>query len=194
MAFHEGVLRIQKIEHAMHLTSREFWTALHGMVFGAGLLVLFSGGFVAVWNLGSEASPELLRRRTYWTGIGLWGMALLAWVTVIIGTYLIYPWYRAKVPAGGVPEGLAHFPKFLLLSKPETSEWHNFGMEWKEHIAWLSPLLLSAVACCVSCSGRQVARDATLRRVVLALFTLAFFCASIAGVLGALINKAAPTR
>jgi len=179
----------------MNLTSREFWTALHGMVFGAGFLILFSGGFVAICNLASPAaSPELVRRRLRWTALGFWGMAILAWLTVILGTYLVYPWYRAKAPAGAADGLLEHFPKFFLLSKPQTSEWHEFGMEWKEHIAWLVPILLSAVACVVSCSGRQLAREANLRRAVLLLLSIAFFCASVAGVFGALINKAAPTR
>jgi hypothetical protein len=179
----------------MHLTNREFWTAVHGMVFGAGVLILFSGGFVAICNLGTpEPTPELARRRLHWTAVGLWAMALLAWLTVILGTYLIYPWYRAKAPAGAADNLLEHFPKFFLLSKPETSEWHEFGMEWKEHIAWLTPILVSAVACLVSCSGRQLMREASLRRAALMLFSIAFFCASVAGVFGALINKAAPTR
>lgn len=27
-----------------------------------------------------------------------------------------------------------------------TTRWHDFGMEWKEHVGWLVPLLLTAVA------------------------------------------------
>jgi len=178
----------------MNLTSREIWTAIHGMVLGAGFLILFSGGFVSICGLGCASTPDLARRRIRWTALCLWGMAALAWLTVLLGTYVVYPWYRAKAPTGASGAALMGYPKYFLLSNPQTEDWHELGMEWKEHIAWLVPILTSAVACLVSCHGQQLTRDARLRRVTLALFSIAFFCASIAGLFGALINKAAPTR
>jgi hypothetical protein len=179
----------------MEMTARELWTALHGMVFGAGFLLAFSGGVAGLWGLrqnrltqqGADQSQRAL-------AVCTWCMAILAWLAVIIGSYVIYPWYRAKPPPNTTGPALAGFPKFLLLSKPQTADWHEFGMEWKEHIAWFVPMLATAVAYVVTRYGRLVARDDRLRRALLFLFTVSFFCAAVAGVFGALINKAAPTR
>ena len=38
----------------MELTSKEFWTALHGMVLGAGFLLAFSGGLAGLWGLRAD--------------------------------------------------------------------------------------------------------------------------------------------
>lgn len=179
----------------MELTAREFWTALHGMVLGAGFLLAFAGGLAGLWALRSEwltseGASKLLRQ----LAVACWGMAILAWLAVLLGTYMIYPWYRARVPPGTGPHLLAGFPKYQLLSRPQTKEWHEFGMEWKEHIAWFCPILATAVAFVVARYGRLVLSDAKLRRALLILFSVSFFCAAVAGAFGALINKAAPTR
>ncbi len=55
------------------------------------------------------------------------GMAVTAWATVISGTWLIYPGYRAEPPAGA---GLDAYPRSWLLSSDATAWWHTFGMEW----------------------------------------------------------------
>jgi hypothetical protein len=89
---------------------------------------------------------------------------------------------------------LREYPKSLLLSNPRTADWHEFGMEWKEHVAWLAPILATAVAFVVTRYRQQVAEDFQIRRALLILYTVAFFSASCAGMLGALIDKAAPTR
>jgi hypothetical protein len=178
----------------MHMTNRELWTALHGMIFGAGFLLAFSGGFFGLWGLRSDwLTEEGAKRRLCVLAVGTWGMTILAWLAVILGTYVIYPWYRAKPPASS-SVSLADYPKYFLLSDSQTADWHEFGMEWKEHIAWLAPILATAVAVIVSRHGRLLLQRPNLRRVTLILFNTAFLCAAIAGLLGALINKAAPTR
>jgi hypothetical protein len=179
----------------MQLTSKEFWTALHGIVFGAGFLLAFAGGWTGLWGLRREWVTEAGTRRIVqqlmvWT----WSMAILAWLTVIIGTWIIYPWYRAKPPSNAPAAALADYPKAVLLSDAKTSDWHNFGMEWKEHIAWFSPILATTVAFVVMQYGRQIARDPKVRRALLVLYMVSFFCAAVAGVFGAFINKMAPTR
>jgi hypothetical protein len=121
-------------------------------------------------------------------------MALLAFAAVFLGTYVIYPWYRAKPPANAAPEALSHYPKYLLLWRPETSGWHEFGMEWKEHVAWLAPILATAVAYCLTRLGAGLVDHPRVRRALLVLLTISFFCAAVAGALGALINKAAPMK
>jgi hypothetical protein len=174
------------------MSSREIWTLVHGLVFGGGFLLLFSAGFHALMNLRAERLSQTgLRIQLRTIGAVAWIMAATAWVTVILGTYWVYPWYRAVPPK--TVSSLQDYPKYFLTQSPHPG-WHNFGMEWKEHIAWLVPILLTASAFLVSRFGRLLAADARLRRMVLFLFSVAFFGAVVAGTLGALINKAAPLR
>jgi len=67
-------------------------------------------------------------------------------------------------------------------------------MEWKEHIAWLSPILATAVVFIVWYYGEQLAAHNRGRRTVLGLFIAAFGFAAIAGAFGAFITKVAPVR
>jgi hypothetical protein len=103
---------------------------------------------------------------------------------------IVYPWYRAAAPAGTTD--LTKFPKALLVSSPDTAGWHNFGMEWKEHVAFLAPLLATAVAFATLYYGAQLVHRGEIRRAILVFFTLAFAAAGVAGLFGALITKAAP--
>ena len=176
----------------MSMTFRELVTALHGMVLGAGFLLAFSGGWVALRSIGStDLTTEGRSRLHCRMAMLLWSMTILAWLAVLLGTWVIYPWYRAKPSAGAALEG---YPKYLLLSNPQTKDWHEFGMEWKEHVAWLAPILAFAVAFVATRHSERLARDAMLRRTLLFLYGVCFFAAAVAGGLGALINKAAPTR
>lgn len=175
----------------MALTTREFWTVVHGMGLGAIFLLAYAGGLAGLWSLRTEyVTPVGLRERVRRLDWGVAIMALVAWITVITGTWFVYPWYRAKPPEG--LQDLADFPRYLLLAGASTARWHTFGMEWKEHVAWIAPLLATAVAFVVWRYGDQIAEDARMRRVLIVLFTLAFLAAAVAGVLGAFITKAAP--
>ena len=82
----------------MSMTIREFWTAAHGMIFGAVFLLAFAGGLAGLYSLRPELlTAEGLRERVK-LGTGI--MAAIAWLTVVSGTYLVYPWYRAAPPEG----------------------------------------------------------------------------------------------
>jgi len=65
-------------------------------------------------------------------------------------------------------------------------------MEWKEHIAWISPILATAVAFIVVYYGTNLIRHDRVRRTAIGLFVLAFVIAGIAGAFGAFITKVAP--
>jgi hypothetical protein len=118
-------------------------------------------------------------------------MAFLAWLTVIVGTWIVYPWYRAEPPVGEEVD-LTQYPRSFLLENPDLAAWHNLGMEWKEHVAWMSPILATAVAYAVLRYGLRLSEVPELRRAMIVLFTLAFIAAGIAGLFGAFITKAAP--
>lgn len=176
----------------MSLTEREFWTVLHGMIAGSLFLLAFAGGLAGLWSLRPEwvtiaGVHERIRRLI----AGTWLMAIIAWVTVITGTYIVYPWYRASPPAGA---DLAKYPRSYLLADPVLSAWHTFGMEWKEHVAWIAPILATAVAFVVVRYGSKLAEESKIRQAVMVLFIIAFLTAAVAGLLGAFINKIAPFK
>jgi hypothetical protein len=170
----------------MHLTDREWWGLIHGMVLGAAFLLAFAGGVAELHALRPAAATlSGLRSSARRIGLGVGSMAILAWLTVLTGTYVVYPWYRAKDPGS---------PKSVLVKNPATADWHNFAMEWKEHIAWLSPILATAAAFIVVYYGRSLAENNRVRRLALALLLVAFVAAGVAGAFGALITKAAPVQ
>jgi uncharacterized membrane protein len=119
-------------------------------------------------------------------------MVVLAWLTVFSGAYIVYPWYRAVPPAGTTD--LAMYPRRLLLASGKTSEWHNVGMEWKEHLAWFAPICLTAVAYIFLRYRLRLRQYKEMRHAVMGLIALAFFAAATAGFFGAMLNKNAPVR
>ena len=178
----------------MSLSDREFWTVIHGMGLGALFLLAFAGGLAGLYSLRSEfltagGLRERLPRLEWGSGV----MAVVAWATVITGTYIVYPWYRAAPPQGTTGDALKAFPRSFLLAGQQTAGWHTFGMEWKEHVAWIAPILATSVAIVVFYYGIQLAREPKIRQALLVLFSVAFAAAAVAGVFGAFINKVAPT-
>jgi len=176
----------------MELTNRELWGLIHGMGFGALFLLAFAGGLAGLYSL----RPELLtvtgmRERMTRLVSGTWLMAIAAWGTVITGTYIVYPWYRAAPPKGA---DLTAFPRSFLLANPSLAEWHNFGMEWKEHVGWLAPIAATVVAFAVTYYGPTLAKKVGERRALMVFFIISFAAATAAGIFGAFINKVAPVR
>jgi hypothetical protein len=179
----------------MSISFREFFAMAHGMVFGALFLLAFSGGLVGLYTLRYDwLGPIGLRVRARQLSAGTWLMAVVAWLTVLTGTYIVYPWYRAVAPQGTTGAALEQYPQRFLQAYPNLAEWHSFAMEWKEHIAWMAPILATAVAFVVVVYGGRLADRPHVRRSLIVLFTLAFAAAAIAGVFGALITKAAPVQ
>jgi hypothetical protein len=170
----------------MELTGREWWGLIHGMVLGSLFLLAFAGGLAELHALRPVTETGAgLRRSARRLGLGVTTMAVAAWATVLTGTWVVYPWYREKVPGS---------PRSLLLANPDTAKWHTFAMEWKEHIAWLSPMLATVAAFLVLYYGASMARNDRLRRTAMALFVVAFASAAVAGAFGALITKSAPVH
>ncbi|MGH8217849.1 MAG: hypothetical protein ACREUT_04700 [Steroidobacteraceae bacterium] len=177
----------------MEITVRDAITVVHGMFFGALLLLMFTGGFAGLY--ATSARPQHWAPTTAQRGllsIYLAVMALLAWTTVFLGAYAVYPWYRAIPLAGTV--SLAPYPQHLLMSNPLTAGWHDIGMEWKEHLAWMAPISLTAVAYIVARYGSHLRALKPLRNAVFGLLALAFVSAGIAGFFGAMLNKNAAVR
>ncbi len=177
----------------MEITLRDAATVVHGMFFGALLLLTFTGAAVGLYAISASQGrwvPTAAQHK--WLTRYIAVMATLAWLAVLLGAYMVYPWYRALPPAGLTD--LSGFPQRLLLSSASTRGWHDVGMEWKEHIAWFAPISLTAAAYMVGRYGMHLHALPSVRRALLWLIVLAFAAAGVAGFFGAMLNKYAPVR
>ncbi|MGE5590732.1 MAG: hypothetical protein ACM3ZA_08995 [Bacillota bacterium] len=170
----------------MSVSVRDAWTLIHGMTFGALFLLAYAGGIAELISLRYEdINSASAAQRVKRLKLGTTVMAIVAWLTVISGTWIPYVWYRAKIPTS---------PRSILLSDPSTAAWHTFGMEWKEHVAWIAPILATVVAYLVYYFGRRLIREEKVRQIAMVMYNLAFVTAAVAGLFGALITKAAPIK
>jgi len=176
----------------MEISTHDFWTVLHGMGFGALFMLAFSGALAELYRMSAPGAPvQPSSREQTLLNFYLAAMVILAWLTVFTGAYIVYPWYRAVPPAGA---DLADYPRRLLLSSGKTSEWHNIGMEWKEHVSWLAPIAMTMVAYVTMKYGRALTKPRHMRTSVLVFTVVAFIATGIAGAFGAFLNKYAPVR
>ncbi len=177
----------------MEVSFRDLITIIHGMGFGALFMLAFSGAIgvlyatIAAGERWPASSVHIRLFRFY-----LLTMAGLAWLTVLSGTYLVYPWYRANPPPGTTD--LSGFPQKLLLSSPRTAGWHTLGMEWKEHVSWFTPIAMTMVAYVFITYGPQLARHRGLRNAVMGFTAVAFLATAVAGAFGAFLDNRAPVR
>ncbi len=186
----------------MEMSEREIWTVIHGMGLGAIYLLAFGGALAGMWSFRPGfLTAAAVRERMTRLYVGFGAMCVTAWATVITGTFIVYPWYRVKL-AGAEFEKCAGLdlpsaecsPRDFLLSgaSGETQEWHHLGMEWKEHVAWLAPLLATSAFLLVLVYGARLITNPRLRNAVLILLVASFAAAVIAGAFGAFITKVAP--
>ena len=170
----------------MHLTTREIWALAHGLLLGGPFLLAFAGGLVALDGLRAEyLTTQGIAKQVKRLQFGTAGMAVIAWAIVLIGTWILLPWYAEDTPES---------PRSLLLSDPSTRNWHEFADVWKTHVAYMAPMLATAAAVLVGYYGPRLARDRSLRNLVFVLFLGAFAVASIAALIGSLVTRAAPLR
>lgn len=186
----------------MDLTSRETWAVIHGLILGTLFLLAFGGGLAGLWSMRPGlVTTEGIKERLTRLYVGLGVMAGAAWATVITGTWIVYPWYRAAL-AGETYEGCADLvrptdgcsPRDFLLSNAsgDTASWHTFGMEWKEHVGWAAPFLATSAFLLVLYFGPRIVARPWLRAAIIVMLVGAFAAAAVAGAYGAFINKVAP--
>jgi hypothetical protein len=170
----------------MDLTFREIWALVHGLMIGGPFLLAFAGALVALAGLRADHLTETgIDVRVRQLRIGTCVMAAMAWSIVLIGIWVLLPWYSEDTPDS---------PRSRLLGDPSTRQWHEFADVWKTHVAFMSPILATSAAWLVVYYGRGLARDRTLRSIVLALLLAAFAVASLAALIGSLVTRAAPLR
>ena len=164
---------------------------IHGIVLGGGSLVVLAAALFALRSMRTTEiiSPELPRqsRDLAWALVAAAGAM---WLAIIVGTYISFPEYRVTPPQGITD--LAQYPRALILSDPGTSWLHSFAMEIKEHVPWIAAMLTTAVAFVAHRYRASMLSDARLNRMSTTLVSIAFVLAAVVGLLGILINKAAP--
>ena len=161
------------------------------MGFGALYLLLGSGALLTLGkDRGTQSGDVPAHSGRNCQAMYLSAMALLAWLTVLTGTFLLYPWYR--VPAPERAGNLSEYPRSLLLSNPATAAWHTVGMEYKEHVGWLVPFAITMAAVVAWRYGSQLRQLSQIRRSLQFFVAGSLVAAALAGLFGALIDKAAP--
>jgi hypothetical protein len=117
-------------------------------------------------------------------------VAVVLWLTVLVGTYGTFPPYRATPPAG--LSDLSQYPRSLIQSNPATVWLHAFAMEIKEHVPWIAAMLATAVAFVGVRYRSRLLADSQLRGMATTVLAICFVLVSFVAILGVFINKVAP--
>jgi hypothetical protein len=165
------------------LTTRQLFFMTHST---CGIIIVHAfGGGLTTLVMTKESRPKELVRK--WS---VAVMAVVAWITVLVGTWLGYAGYRAKPRPGSL--NLNAYPQQFLLAHKELAFWDTFAMEWKVNSGWITPFLATAVAFVVLRYHRLLLNDLRLRKMLTNLFIIAFAAALLGSMLGAIINVVAP--
>ena len=174
------------------LSARSLQTMVHGIMLSGGSLV---GLAIALFSLvvmrSASDLPSVSRQSRSLAGV-LVVTAVALWLAVLVGTYVVFPPYRATPPSGS--QALAAYPRAMLLANPDTAWLHSFAMECKEHMPWIAAMLTTAAAFAVVRHRATVLSDAFLRPMLIALVALSLILVSFIGLLGIFVNKAAPLQ
>src|SRR5690606_31724307 len=88
-------------EETMLFSERSLWTMIHGVVLGGGGLLALAAALAAIYLLiprPQDGGVAVDRSRSI---AGLTGFsALMLWLATLVGTYVIFPPYRATPPDG----------------------------------------------------------------------------------------------
>ena len=172
-------------------TDRSIWTMVHGIVLGGAALMGLSAALFYLYaarpsNGAQVPAPNASRA---FAGLTVFTAAVL-WLTVLAGTYVIFPAYRATPPAGVTD--LSQFPRSLIQASPDTVWLHSFAMESKEHMPWIASMLATAVAFVAVRYRSRVLQNASLRNVAAIFLAISFALISFASLMGVFVNKVAP--
>jgi hypothetical protein len=174
-------------------------TMFHGIVLGGTALMGLAAALFylrmtpALGTTASgafEAADAPSRSRSFsWL---LVFVAVILWLTVLGGTYIVFPAYRVAPPEGALD--LSAYPRSFLLANPGTAWLHAFAMEIKEHVPWIAAMLATAVAFAAVRDPRALFHDRGIRRAATLLLVICFLLVGTAALLGTFINKVAPLQ
>jgi hypothetical protein len=170
------------------------WTMAHGMALGGGAMAALFGALLLTYVRATDSVGQggASVRLSQLVGFFSVASAGLLWITVLVGTYLVFPPYRAAPPEGATD--LTAYPRSMVLADPSTAWLHSFGMEIKEHVPWIAAMLATAAAFVVVRFGGHLTRDALVRRTVMGWLAISLVLVSAAALLGVFVNKVAPVQ
>ena len=174
----------------MLFSDRSLWTMFHGIVLSGGALIVLVVAIHAL-RLLAPVNGDAVPDRNAKAVVHLTTVAaVLLWLAVLGGTYIVFPMYRAAPPEGVT--ALADYPRALLLSNPDTAWLHGFGMEVKEHVPWIAAMMVTAAAFLVRRHPAAVLSDAGLRRATGTMLSVSLVMVLFVALLGMFVNKVAP--
>lgn len=175
----------------MLFTERSIWTMVHGIGLGGAALLALAVSLFAIYLVQRRDESGGLAGAVGGPFAGLTAFAaLMLWLTAVVGTYVVFPPYRAAPPEGTT--SLAQYPRSMLLANPETAWLHSFAMETKEHLPWTVAMLATAVAFVAWRYRGQLLMDAPMRRIGGLLLAICFGAVGYISLLGVFVNKVAP--
>jgi hypothetical protein len=175
----------------MLFTERSLLSMIHGIALGGGSLLALSAALFSSHALRTEdASGVASRHQGRHLARLMVFTAVLLWLTVLVGTYVTFPPYRATPPAGLTD--LSQYPKFLIQSQPGTAWLHSYAMETKEHVPWIAAMLSTAAAFIGVRYRSRLLGDAQLHGMATTLLAVCFVLVSFVALLGVFIAKVAP--
>jgi len=177
----------------MLFTDLSIWTMIHGIVLGGTSVMALSAALYSLYTMRTldGASVAAHNQSRHLSRLTVF-IAVALWVTVLVGTYINFPPYRATPPEGITD--LSRYPRSLVLANPETAWLHAFGMESKEHMPWIAAMLATAVAFVSVRYRSKLLSDRQLGNMVVMFLAICFGLASFVAFMGILINKVAPLQ
>lgn len=172
-------------------TDRSLWTMLHGIVLSGGALMALAAAVFALRTIraatASETVAQVQALHLVWLTTFI---AIMLWLTVLVGTYVVFPPYRADPPEGATD--LSMYPRAFLRSNEATAWLHSFAMETKEHVPWIAAMLATAVAFVSARYKIRMLSDARLNAFATWFLAIALILVAYVALLGVFINKVAP--
>ena len=174
----------------MLFSERSIWTMVHGIGLGGAALLGLAAALFYLYAArpapdppGNETGSRAFAMLTVFS-------AVMLWLTVIIGTYVIFPSYRVAPPPGTAD--LSQFPRAFVLANPATAWLHAFAMEIKEHMPWIASMLTTAVAFIAVRYRRTALANPSIRQMMFVLLATSFAVVTFVSLLGVFVNKVAP--
>jgi len=176
----------------MLFTDRSIWTMVHGIGLGGAALMGLAAALFYLYAAHTPDGPVSSRTASRALAGLTVSTAVMLWLTVVVGTYIIFPPYRATPPAGVTD--LSRFPRTLVLASPSTAWIHSLAMESKEHMPWIASMLATAVAFVAVRYRSQVLQDGQLRHMAAVLLAICFALVAFVSLMGVFVNKVAPLQ
>jgi len=172
-------------------SERSLWTMFHGIGLGGGSLLALAAILFGIFLVGPRRG-SLTSSVDHSAPIAALAAfsALMLWLTTLVGTYLVFPPYRATPPEGTTD--LTAYPRSLLMADPSTVWLHTFAMDTKEHLPFIASILATAVLFVAWRYRQRFLSDDALRRLSVTFLAISFAIVAYISLLGVFINKVAP--